>query len=143
MDGSGSALLFFGLVGCESNLLIRVLMVDSDKTVADGAAMLLRNRGYKARAAYSAEGAIAAAKDLHPHALIADAVMPGTDGIELAAWFAENMPDCKVVLISFNPSVSWRIEEAQRRGHVHAFILKREDLPQVLAFLSAIVPDAP
>jgi DNA-binding NarL/FixJ family response regulator len=80
---------------------------------------------------------------IQPHALISDGVLPGMNGIDLAAWFAQNLPTCKVVLISFNPSVSWRVEEAKRRGHVHAFISKREDLPELIAFLSAIVPANP
>ena len=122
-------------------MLTRVLVVDSEKTVADAGAMLLGARGYKARAAYSAEHAIAEAKEFHPHALIADAVLPGEDGIQLAAWFAENIPNCKVVLISFNPSVRLRVEESVRSGQVHAFISKREALPGLLAILATITPE--
>ena len=121
-------------------MLTRVLMVDSVKTVADAGALLLGARGYKARAAYTAEHAIAEAKDFQPHALVSDVVLPGRDGIELAAWFAENIPTCKVVLVSFNPSVRFRVEDAMRRGHVHAFIPKREALPGLLTFLSSIAP---
>jgi len=116
-------------------------MVDSVKTVADAGALLLGARGYKARAAYSAEHAIAEAKDLQPHALVSDVDLPGKDGIELAAWFAENIPNCKVVLISFNPSVRLRVEGSVRSGQVHSFISKREALPGLLAILATITPE--
>lgn len=131
-------MLCFGLVPRRSNLLIRVLVVDPEKTVADGAAMLLRSRGFKARSAYSAEEAVAEATDLQPHALICDVVLPGMDGVGLAGWFAENLPACKVILISFNASTVRRAEEGVRAGHVHAFLRKREELGQVLTILSEI-----
>ena len=124
-------------------MLKRVLMVDADKTVADGATMLLQGRGYKARAAYSAEEAMTAAMDLKPHALVCDVVLPGLGGVELAEWFAKNMPACKVILISFNPSVSRRAEEAVRAGHAHAFIATQKDLPEVMTILSEIVAEEP
>jgi DNA-binding response OmpR family regulator len=44
--------------------------------VADTGALLLESHGYKARAAYTAEQAIETGKDLHPHVLIVDAVLP-------------------------------------------------------------------
>jgi len=122
-------------------MLIRVLVVDPEKTVADAAAMLLEARGYTTRAVYNARDAIMLATDFKPHALVSDARLPGKDGIELAAWFADNMPTCKVVLISFNPSVRFRAEEAKRRGHIAAFISKKEDLGELLSFLSAICPE--
>lgn len=134
-------LLSCPLVGSGSILLIRVLVVDPDKRVADRAATLLQARGYQTRAAYSAEAAMAEANDFHPHALISDVVLPTLDGAELAAWFAMNQSACKVILISFNPSASWRAEEAIQLGHAHAFISKSEDLHQLATILSAISPD--
>jgi DNA-binding response OmpR family regulator len=124
-------------------MLTRVLVVHSESTLADLLAMLLEVRGYKARTAYDAEHAIAEAKDLKPHALIADAVLPEMDGIKLAAWFAQNMPTCKVALVSSDLSVRLRVDEAIRRGEVHASISKRDALPGLLAFLSTITPAHP
>jgi CheY-like chemotaxis protein len=87
-------------------MLTRVLMVDSDKAVTDGAVTILQGRGYRARGAYSAEEAIATSKDLQPNVLISDVVLKGMDGVELAAWFEANIPTCKVSLISFNRSLA-------------------------------------
>jgi len=122
-------------------MLTRVLVVDPEKTVADAAAMLLEARGYSTRAAYNAEDAIARAMEFKPHALVSDALLPGMDGAGLAEWFAQNMPGCKVVLISFRPSARYRAEEAKRRGHAASFISKREDLGELLSFLSLIRPE--
>jgi CheY-like chemotaxis protein len=58
----------------------------------------LRARGCEALAAYSAEEAIAAAKELNPHAIVTDVVMPGMNGTELADYFAEHYPTCKALL---------------------------------------------
>lgn len=121
-------------------MLIRVLVVDSEKTVADVGAMLLGARGFLSRAAYNAEDAISLAKDMQPHAVVSDVVLPGMDGVALAAWFAENIPTCKVVLISFNPAVRARVEEAKQNGLIHAFIAKREYLSELVPFLSALKP---
>jgi DNA-binding NtrC family response regulator len=121
-------------------MLTRVLVVDPEKTVADAAAMLLAARGSTTRAVYNAKDAMALATEFKPHALVSDARLPGMDGAELAEWFTQNMPMCKVVLISFNPSMRFRAEEVMRRGHIAAFISKKEDLGELLVFLSRIKP---
>jgi CheY-like chemotaxis protein len=41
---------------------------------------------------------MALATEFKPHALVSDARLPGMDGAELAEWFTQNMPMCKVVL---------------------------------------------
>src|SRR6185437_5556787 len=79
---------------------LRVLVVDDDRVITDTLVTILSARRYRVRAAYSAEDAIAEAAQFMPDALITDIVMPGKDGHELAAYFAEHHPACKVMLMS-------------------------------------------
>jgi len=79
---------------------VRILVVDDERVISDTLATILRARGYRTRVAYCADEAIALASEFRPHALIADVVMPGMDGRQLAGYFGEHHPECKVMLIS-------------------------------------------
>jgi len=72
----------------------RILVVDHTKVIADGLTAMLCACGFKARAEYSAAGAMIAARDMSPDTVIADAV----NGSELACYFAEHHPACTVLL---------------------------------------------
>lgn len=81
----------------------RILVVDHTKVVADGLTAMLCACGFRARAEYSAAGAMMAARDMSPDTVIADAV----NGSELACYFAQYHPACTVLLTfgdTFAPS---------------------------------------
>jgi DNA-binding NtrC family response regulator len=80
----------------------RVLVVDDESTIADALAKILRTHGYVSRAEYNGRAAMYGAVEFRPHFLIADIVMPGMSGIELAEWFVEEQPACRVLLTSAN-----------------------------------------
>ncbi|MEP7027632.1 MAG: sigma-54 dependent transcriptional regulator [Candidatus Eisenbacteria bacterium] len=61
----------------------RVLVVDDYGPSADGLVEHLETWGFSARAAYSAEQALAAAEEFDPELVVSDLVMPGADGIQL------------------------------------------------------------
>lgn len=94
---------------------VRVLVVDDEGVIADTLATILRARGYKARAVYSADEAIRLAAEFRPNALITDVVMSGMDGHQLAAHFAERYPDCKVMLISDGLAVGPQLLKSAKR----------------------------
>lgn len=120
----------------------RVLVVDDEKVIADSLAAILCACGYTARAVYSAIGAVAAAKDLTPHTLISDVLMPEVNGVELAAYFAEHYPECTVMLMSGNPSAPVLLDAAVRQGQPHSTSQKRADPAQILEALAALAPQA-
>jgi|SRR5215469_14184832 len=77
---------------------MRVLVVDDFVPIADYLGGCLRRGGYRVRVAYGGFEALRIAEVFRPHALISDIHMPGLDGFELAAAFAERFPKCQVVL---------------------------------------------
>ncbi len=80
---------------------LRVLVVDDERVIADTIAMILNSQGYEAFTAYSAEEALAWSNREHPNVVITEIMMMSDmSGIELAIHLAENLPECKVVLMS-------------------------------------------
>ena len=79
---------------------VRVLVVDDYRPLADAFTGMLSGYGYEARAAYSSAEALLMSAELEPHALIADAIMPGMDGFQLAALVKTRFPGCSVLLAS-------------------------------------------
>jgi DNA-binding response OmpR family regulator len=57
-----------------------VLTVDDDTAITELLAMLLRTHGYEVLTANNGEEGIQAIKDLKPHVVVLDLMMPGMDG---------------------------------------------------------------
>jgi DNA-binding NtrC family response regulator len=121
---------------------MRVLVVDDETSIADSLSLILQARGHRARVAYSAEEAILISDEFVPQALISDVVMPGMNGLDLAAYFDERYPACKVLLISGNAIGFGLVEESVRRGHYHSILPKPIHPTQILQFLATCVSAA-
>jgi DNA-binding NtrC family response regulator len=77
-----------------------VLVVDDERVIADAAAMLLKQQGYCALAAYSAAEAIKMLSSIDVALILSDVNMPGVDGVELAQQARRTCPQAKVLLMS-------------------------------------------
>lgn len=126
----------------QSEEVRRILVVDDERVIADTLTAILCLQGYRAQAVYSAAGAMSAADDLHPHTLISDVLMPGMNGIELAAYFAEHYPECLVVLMSGDSAAPALLDTAVRQAHPHWTQRKPVTPNQILEFFAAFVPTA-
>ena len=80
--------------------ILRVLVVDDERVIADTLALILNLRGFKTTAAYSGEAAVEAAIALKPHVLISDVAMGTMTGIEAASQIRRSVPSCRVILFS-------------------------------------------
>jgi DNA-binding NtrC family response regulator len=120
----------------------RVLVVDDEKVIADSLTAILCSRGYMAKAAYSAAAAMIAAKDLSPHTVISDVLMPEMNGIELAEYLAQHHPDCMVLLMSGDSASPGLLDMAMRRGHSHPTWSKLLGPMQMLELLAELAPVA-
>jgi DNA-binding response OmpR family regulator len=89
---------------CTSNgrKSVQVLAVDDYAPMADYLAKALCEKEYSAIPVYSAEEALHTAEQFSPQALIADVMMPGMNGAELACPFAEKFPTGRSVLMTAN-----------------------------------------
>jgi CheY-like chemotaxis protein len=109
----------------------RVLVVDDERKIADTLALILNANGYDAHAAYGGEEAIELAASLKPDILISDVVMAGMSGIEVAIYFANYLPACRIVLISGNVLSASLLELAGKDGYQFQ-LLPKPVHPQIL-----------
>jgi len=103
-----------------------VLVVDDERLVADTLTQVLRNAGYAVDVAYDAETALAMADVAPPELLVAEALMPGISGIELATRLRTQIPDCGILLISVDAVGRELMGEAQNMGD--GFTLMRKPM---------------
>ena len=77
-----------------------VLVVDDEVVIADTLTTILAQHGMAAMAAYDGFGALEIARVIPPDLLLADVVMPGMSGIDLAIEIKKDIPDCAILLFS-------------------------------------------
>ncbi|MGZ4813758.1 MAG: response regulator [Terriglobales bacterium] len=101
-----------------------VLIVDDEPFVAETLAGVFRRAGYQSQWVGSAVHAILLAQQINPDLLVADVMMPGSTGIELAIRFRKEFPGCKVLLISGQAETNDLLEEAKEQGYDFAIMAK-------------------
>ena len=101
-----------------------IFVVDDQKIVADSMAAVLGIQGHQALAFYSAYDALAHATERTPDLLVSDVNMLGMNGIELAIRFAEEMPSCKVLLISGLAATANLLRDAEAKGYKFEILAK-------------------
>jgi len=102
----------------------RVLIVDDERLIADTLATIFSNKGYEARAVYSAEQALELISDWLPGLAIIDVQLPGMNGIDFAIRLRAEYPDCKLSLFSGQASTSDLLELARQNGHSFEVLAK-------------------
>jgi DNA-binding NtrC family response regulator len=114
---------------------IRVLVVDDDHLVADSLALIVRGRGFESRAVYSGEDAAELALTWKPDAVIADVILGKLDGVALAAYLAEVLPSCRVILISGNPGAAELLNKSNEPGRGFPLLAKPVHPDHIFEFL--------
>ncbi|HEY2472350.1 MAG TPA: response regulator [Terracidiphilus sp.] len=109
----------------------RVLILDDEQIIANTLALILNRSGYEARAVYSAEGAIEAARQLSPDFLISDVIMRGMTGLEASIRIAEIAPQCRIILFSGQAATTDILERAEAAGY-HFELLTKPVHPKTL-----------
>ena len=77
-----------------------VLVVDDEVVIADTLTTILSQHGIAAMTAYDGLGALEIAHIIPPDLLLADVVMPGMSGIDVAMALQKDIPDCTILLFS-------------------------------------------
>jgi DNA-binding response OmpR family regulator len=113
-----------------------VLVVDDERAIADTLTKILNHGAYAAMAAYDAESALETALLVPPQMLIADVVLPGMSGIELAIALEKRIPDCRILLFSGMAATAGLLAEANRAGHSFQLLSKPVHPSDLLAHLS-------
>jgi CheY-like chemotaxis protein len=113
----------------------RVLVVDDEHVVADTLALILRGKGFDARAAYSGEEAAELAVAWNPDAMIVDILMGNLNGVALAMQLAQTLPSCRVLLMSGNQAAEELLKESKSLGHNFPILAKPFQPEQMIDFL--------
>jgi len=77
-----------------------ILIVDDDRLVADTLCLIFQKHGFAASVAYSADEGLELARALRPQLLLCDVTMPNKSGLELMAEVDEEMPECRVIVLT-------------------------------------------
>jgi CheY-like chemotaxis protein len=77
-----------------------VLVVDDEVVIADTLTTILSQHGIAAMTAYNGFDALEMARVVPPDLLLADVVMPGMSGIDVAIAMKKDIPDCAILLFS-------------------------------------------
>lgn len=102
----------------------KILVVDDQKLVADTVGEVLESSGFHSCVTYDARSALDLAPEFRPDFLLADVMMPGMDGVQLAITFRERYPEVTILLFSGQAGLSELLEEAARQGHHFEVIAK-------------------
>lgn len=120
----------------EASGILKVLIADDERIIANTLALILNTSGYEAKAVYSGEKAVEVAHEMIPDVLICDVILGGISGIDVAVHITKNLPGCKVILFSGQAATADLLERAEAEGH-HFEILAKPIHPKVLLeFLS-------
>ncbi len=93
-----------------------VLVVDDERTIADGLRLTLESEGYAVRTAASVREALAAFTQADPHAAIVDLMLPDGDGLTLTRELKRRDPALEVVIITAYGSVRKAMEATKDAG---------------------------
>lgn len=122
--------------------LVRVLVVDDERIIADSLVLILQGRGFDARAVYSGEDAAELSLTWKPDAVIADVVMGKMDGVSLAMYLAQALPSCKVLLMTAQISTDPLLTESKKLGHDFPILNKPIPVETIFDFLMPLGPIA-
>jgi len=78
----------------------KILVVDDEKAVSITLALVFKAKGFEAQSANSGMEALELARSFRPDVLLTDVMMPGMDGFELAQQVFDELPGCRVFLLS-------------------------------------------
>jgi DNA-binding response OmpR family regulator len=109
----------------------RVLVVDDEPMIASTLAQILNASGFEARGVCDGDEALQAAESLIPDILLADVMLRGISGVDIALNISEKLPACRVILFSGQAYTADLLDRAIEKGR-HFEILTKPVHPEVL-----------
>ena len=96
----------------------RILVVDDEPAIADTTVMVLNLKGYEAFAVYSGEAAVALASTYRPDFALIDVMMGDLNGIEASIAILEQLPDCRIILVSGRQETAKLLQSEHEKGNM-------------------------
>lgn len=94
-----------------------VYIVDDEWAIAQTLAEILAHKGFHAHAFHNPGQALVRAMTSPPDILIADVMMPGMTGVEMAMALRHAGHNCRILLFSGQAESTDLLAEARRRGY--------------------------
>jgi DNA-binding NarL/FixJ family response regulator len=118
---------------------IRILLLDDHELIRKGLRALIELEPDMQVVAEAQEGqtALRLAKELSPDLVITNMNMPDWDGIEVTRRIVSELPDVKVIVLSFTDEKP--IREASLRAGASAYVPKTGPVEDLLAAIRAAV----
>jgi two-component system C4-dicarboxylate transport response regulator DctD len=113
----------------------KVFIVDDEKTIAEALSDFLREAHLDVETFCDPCSALVRASDCPPDVLVSDIDMPEMDGIALANALRDQIPTCKVILMSGNPD--WKIHEYLDGAHDFVMLPKPFPLNHLLCLIKS------
>jgi DNA-binding response OmpR family regulator len=115
-----------------------VFVVDDDRVIALTTATILNLSGYEARSFMNPLEALEAARTVKPDLILADVVMPGISGLDLAIRLKDQCSTCKVLLFSGQAVTADLLESARTKGYEFEVLAKPIHPDDLLARIRAM-----
>ncbi len=121
----------------------RIFVLDDQQPVANSIVEILKMRGYEAHARYTSADILDLAAELAPDLLITDVALDpnSINGVDLAIYFERFYPECRVILISGNPSSFELTNRARFAGHDFVLLPKPVPPTELIATVDASLSD--
>jgi two-component system OmpR family response regulator len=116
---------------------IRVLVVDDEPSLAELLASVLRYEGWQTRTAGDGRGAVRAAREFRPDAVVLDIMLPGFDGLEVLRRVRAELPHVCVLFLTARDAVEDRVAGITAGGD--DYVTKPFSLEEVLARLRGLL----
>jgi DNA-binding NtrC family response regulator len=99
-----------GGVGVDAAKGHKILIMEDEKSVAEGLQMILEEEGYEVDLAFTGRSAMDTLRKKGVDLLVADLRLPDMDGMEVVREVKEKRPSTKVIVITGYPSVSSAVD---------------------------------
>ncbi|MEU2258774.1 response regulator transcription factor [Streptomyces sp. NPDC019645] len=116
---------------------VRVLVVDDESSLTELLSMALRYEGWEVRSAGDGAGAVRAARDFRPDAVILDVMLPDMDGLTVLGRLRRELPDVPVLFLTARDAVEDRIAGLTAGGD--DYVTKPFSLEEVVARLRGLI----
>ncbi|MFI6085569.1 response regulator transcription factor [Streptomyces sp. NPDC051217] len=116
---------------------VRVLVVDDEASLAELMSMTLRYEGWDVRSAGDGAGALRAAREFRPDAVVLDVMLPDMDGIAVLGRLRQELPQVPVLFLTARDAVEDRIAGLTAGGD--DYVTKPFSLEEVVARLRGLI----
>jgi len=116
---------------------IRVLVVDDEPSLAELLASVLRYEGWEIRTAGDGSGAVRAAREFRPDAVVLDVMLPDFDGLEVLRRVRAELPHVCVLFLTARDAVEDRVAGITAGGD--DYVTKPFSLQELLARARGLV----